>query len=258
MKRVHYTHEYLMNPQHPVTIDLIGGGGTGSQVLTCLARLDATLRALDHPGLFVRLYDPDEITEANCGRQLFSYSELGLNKATCLISKVNHFFGNDWMAFPELYPMKNNKYVEPGNITITCTDTVKSRLDVSNFLRNTNSSYIDYKTPLYWIDFGNAQTIGQVVLGTVRRIKQPKSKVYETVESLKVITEYVKYSALDVEDSGPSCSLAEALEKQDLFINSILAHLGCNILWKMFRYGIIDYHVLYVNLDTVRVNPVYL
>ena len=53
MKRVHYTYSYLLNPQHPVTVNLIGGGGTGSQVLTNLARLDVTLRALGHPGLFV-------------------------------------------------------------------------------------------------------------------------------------------------------------------------------------------------------------
>lgn len=51
MKRIHFTDTYLMNPSHPVTVNLIGGGGTGSQVLTCLARLDVTLRALGHPGL---------------------------------------------------------------------------------------------------------------------------------------------------------------------------------------------------------------
>ena len=55
MKRVHYVDNYLLNPQHPVTVNLIGGGGTGSQVLTSLASLDETLRALVHPGMFVTL-----------------------------------------------------------------------------------------------------------------------------------------------------------------------------------------------------------
>lgn len=32
MKRVHYIDNYLVNPQHPVTVNLIGAGGTGSQV----------------------------------------------------------------------------------------------------------------------------------------------------------------------------------------------------------------------------------
>lgn len=105
MKRVHYTDSYLINPQHPVTVNLIGAGGTGSQVLTCLARLDITLRGLGHPGLFVTLYDPDIVTESNIGRQLFSISDVGLNKAQCLITRINNFFGNDWKAFPDIYPV---------------------------------------------------------------------------------------------------------------------------------------------------------
>ena len=96
MKRVHYIDNYLVNPQHPVTVNLIGAGGTGSQVLTCLARLDTALRGLGHPGLFVTLYDPDIVTEANIGRQLFGPSDLGQNKAQCLVSRINNFFGNDW------------------------------------------------------------------------------------------------------------------------------------------------------------------
>lgn len=261
MKRVHYTDSYLINPQHPVTVNLIGAGGTGSQVLTCLARLDVTLRALGHPGLFVTLYDPDEVTEANIGRQLFGYSDLGMNKAICLISRINNFFGNDWKAVPELFPAsaKSGKTDNMANIIITCTDNVKSRLDMWSFLKKVRdiNNYTDYKTPLYWMDFGNAQTTGQVILGTVqKKIPQPKSKQYQTVGSLKVITEYVKYSAVKVEDSGPSCSLAEALQKQDLFINSTLAQLGCNILWKMFRQGMIEQQGLYMNLDTMKVNPV--
>ena len=92
MKRVHYTDSYLMNPQHPVTVNIIGAGGTGSQVLTCMARLDVTLRALGHPGLFVTLYDPDIVTEANIGRQFFGPMDLGLNKAQCLVTRDKQLF----------------------------------------------------------------------------------------------------------------------------------------------------------------------
>ena len=51
MKRVHYIDNYLIDPQHPVTVNLIGAGGTGSQVLTCLARLHGALGGARHPGL---------------------------------------------------------------------------------------------------------------------------------------------------------------------------------------------------------------
>ncbi|WP_273390678.1 PRTRC system ThiF family protein [Barnesiella viscericola] len=260
MKRVHYIDNYLLNPQHPVTVNLIGVGGTGSQVLTNLARLDVTLRALNHPGLFVTVYDPDVVTESNIGRQLFSVSDLGLNKAQCLVTRLNHFFGNDWQAVPKIYPSNVHaaKDKEISNITITCTDNIKSRLDMWKILKAVpDNDYRDYKTPLYWLDFGNTQTSGQVVLGTVpEKIKQPKSQQYKTVGSLKVITRYVRYARVRETDSGPSCSLAEALEKQDLFINSTLAQLGCNLLWKMFRHGMIEHQGLYLNLATMKVNPI--
>ncbi len=260
MKRVHYIDNYLMNPQHPVTVNIIGAGGTGSQVLTCMARLDVTLRALGHPGLFVTLYDPDIVTEANIGRQLFGPMELGLNKAQCLITRVNNFFGNDWKAEARPYPsvLKEMKQEETANITITCTDNIKSRLDLWNILKAVPiKDYRDYSTPLYWMDFGNTQTSGQVVLGTVpKKIKQPASGLYETVSSLKVITRFVKYARVKEEESGPSCSLAEALEKQDLFINSTLAQLGCNILWKIFRNGMIEHQGVYLNLATMKANPI--
>ena len=91
MKRIHYIDNYLINPQHPITVNLIGAGGTGSQVLTGLARLDVTLRALGHPGLFVTLYDPDIVTEAYIVSQLLRYYEQEQNKAKCLITSINNF-----------------------------------------------------------------------------------------------------------------------------------------------------------------------
>lgn len=260
MKRVHYIHNYLLNPQHPVTVNLIGAGGTGSQVLTNLARLDVTLKALNHPGLFVTVYDPDIVTEANIGRQLFGWSDLGLNKAQCLVTRINNFFGNDWTARKQLYPLapKDARLDNLANIFITCTDNVKSRLDLWKVLKAVpEAAYVNYATPLYWLDFGNSQTSGQVVLGTVpRKVKQPESHSYETVSSLKVVTRLVRYSKVKDDESGPSCSLAEALEKQDLFINSALAQLGCNLLWKMFRHGMIEHQGLYLNLASMKVNPI--
>ena len=166
MKRVHYIDNYLLNPQHPVTVNLIGAGGTGSQVLTCLARLDVTLRALGHPGLFVTLYDPDIVTESNIGRQLFGCSDQGLNKAQCLVTRINNFFGNDWKAVPDIFPtvLKDAKREDMANITITCTDNIKSRLDLWNVLKAVPiQNYRSYETPLYWMDFGNTQTSGQVL-----------------------------------------------------------------------------------------------
>ena len=107
MKKIHYTDRYLLNPYHPVTVFVIGAGGTGSQVATGLARMSVALQALGHPGLHVTVFDPDTVTEANIGRQLFSGSELGLNKAAALATRINRFFGFSWAYEEErdFYPV---------------------------------------------------------------------------------------------------------------------------------------------------------
>ena len=93
MKKIHFTDRYLLNPRHPVTVFVIRAGGTGSQVITNLARMSMALQALGHPGLHVTVFDPDTVSQANIGRQLFSETELGLNKAVSLVTRINCFFG---------------------------------------------------------------------------------------------------------------------------------------------------------------------
>lgn len=101
------------------------------------------------------------------------------------------------------------------------------------------------------------RTTGQVLIGNIRgKILQPVSNEYLPVPRMNVITEEVRYSTIKEKDSGPSCSLAEALQKQDLFINSILAQTGCDILWRMLREGRTFYRGAYLNLDTLRINPI--
>lgn len=247
MRYVHYVNEYLLNPHHAITVSLIGCGGTGSQVLTSLGRISYALQQLGHPGLQVTVYDGDIVTEANCGRQLFAVQEIGHNKAEVLTTKVNMFFGTKWECVQKMYGEKSKS----ANITISCVDTVKSRLAIAKRLR-AFASY-EYEKPLYWMDFGNLTDRGQVILGTVGKgYKQPKENGLTT---LRTVAEYFNLKEVNDDDSGPSCSLAAALRKQDLFINSTLAQVGCALLWKMFK-GVIDTQGAFVNLDTMKVNPI--
>ena len=60
---VHITDNYLINPANPLRVNLIGAGGTGSQMLTALARINHALLNLNHPGLFITVFDDDRISE---------------------------------------------------------------------------------------------------------------------------------------------------------------------------------------------------
>lgn len=57
-------------------------------------------------------------------------------------------------------------------------------------------------------------------------------------------------------DDTPSCSLAEALEKQDLFINSTLAQMGSSLLWNLFRNGLTENRGFFLNLKNFHSQPI--
>ena len=253
MKYRHFVHPYILDPAHPLTVALIGAGGTGSQVLTSLGRMNYALRELGHQGLHVKVYDSDIVTQANCGRQLFSPIEVGRNKAEVLTTKLNMFFGTSWESIPEMY----DERTEHTNIVISCVDTVKSRLAICKNLGREDERGqrgYDREKNYYWLDFGNTQETGQVILGTMKDLSQSKKK--DNVGRLRCVTDFFDLTKVNERNSGPSCSLAEALTKQDLFINSTLAQIGMALMWKMFTKGALDIQGAFLNLDTMKVNPI--
>ncbi|GAB3910574.1 PRTRC system ThiF family protein [Mucilaginibacter boryungensis] len=259
LPNIHFTDNYLLHPYNPVTVNLIGAGGTGSQMLTALARMNHSLTALGHAGLQVTLYDDDKISEANLGRQLFAESEIGLYKSLALINRVNRFFGTNWKAITKKFCVKtllkesNNG---AANINISCVDTVAARYEIATVLKE--HAYIKNVGDkiLYWMDCGNAQFTGQVILSTLVEIKQPDSKKFTPIATLPLVTDEFKL-LLDneVDNNEPSCSLAEALEKQDLYINSTIANLAGSLLWQLFREGMVENRGFFVNLKDFRVQP---
>ena len=124
---------------HPVNIDLIGVGGGGSLVLSGLVRLHLAMKSLGHPhGLAVNVWDPDIVSEANVGRQLFAPNEVGLNKAEVLVSRYNLGFALNWKAHPERY--NNSSYSR--HIIIACVDSRKSRKEIFQTLPKKNGPYV--------------------------------------------------------------------------------------------------------------------
>jgi PRTRC genetic system ThiF family protein len=250
---VHFVDNYLINPTNPVTVSVIGAGGTGSQVMTALARINYSLIQLGHAGLHVTLIDDDSITAANIGRQLFAETEIGLPKSVALIHRLNRFFGTNWKATADRvtvgFPLKQYG----AQIIVSCVDTVSARFTIQQLVDKARDNDNHLFRPLYWLDFGNGQFTGQAIVSTVGSIEQPPSRKFTTVSTLPpVTTEYEHELQHKEEDRLPSCSLADALRKQDLFINSTLASIGCSILWNMFREGMIAYRGFFVNLKTLQ------
>lgn len=260
LPNVHIVDNYLINPTNPVTINLIGVGGTGSQLLTALARISHALLALGHPGLQLTIYDDDKVSEANIGRQLFAESEIGLMKGIALVNRINRFFGTNWKAVPKKFELENlRSFPDDGKATlfVSCVDSAKARFDISEALYQLNRgvNYGRHK-PLYWMDLGNSRQTGQVIVSTIDEVKQPSSEIYQPIAKLPFVTTMFKdLLESQNEDDTPSCSLAEALTKQDLFINSTLANMGASLLWQMFREGVLFNRGFFLNLKDFRTQP---
>lgn len=258
--KAHFTDSYFLNPTNPITLNLIGAGGTGSQVLTALARINFALNELDHAGFSVRLWDDDFVSSANLGRQLFAESELGLPKSVALINRVNRFFGTDWKAETTKFEMREEGKLPKNavaNIYISCVDKVSARFGIADLLKNLEGIGYHSNRPYYWMDFGNSRDSGQVILSTVGKIRQPQSEKFETVESLPFVTDEFRQllKVSETQDDTPSCSLAEALERQDLFINSTLAQMGCSLPWSLFRNGLTENREFFLNLKNFQSQP---
>ena len=83
---------------------------------------------------------------------------------------------------------------------------------------------------LYWLDLGNSASSGQFVLG------QPKNSVNrKKKDRLPTVAElYPEILKRDKkEDDEPSCSAAEALTRQEPFINHNLAYLALGMLTQL-------------------------
>lgn len=245
----HNTYSYILNPPHKITVALIGCGGTGSQVLSILARMDLALQALGHLGLHVTVFDNDTVSDANIGRQLFSASEIGLHKSVALVNRINRFYGNQWHAETKAF---NDKTVNRNfNIYITCVDDFNTRLKIASLIKHTTKQNHEH-AQYYWLDFGNTNHAGQAILGTLNAGPDKKEHT-----PLPTFIEFAKnYKPPRKTKNTPSCSLAEALEKQDLLINSTLANAGMQLLWRLFRHGRTPYRGVILNLETLTSNPI--
>ncbi len=231
--------------QRQVKVTVVGAGGSGSQMLTGLAQLHHAMLSLGHPGgLDVTAVDGDVVSASNVGRQLFYICDIGRNKAEVLINRINVTMGTHWQAIDSM--LTENQSIQ-SDIVIGCVDSRKAR----QIIKKAGSIYGGG----YWLDLGNRQHDGQVILGEFESPRWSQDQGRVRLPHVGDLFPETCDPAMDGEDSGPSCSLAEALEKQSLFINRGVSLYALNLLFELFRYGGLSHHGVFVNLKTGRTNP---
>lgn len=216
-KKVYRAMPFLNND---LRIVLIGCGGTGSLVLHGLATIAITLfRTGRESRIHVIAYDGDTVSEANIGRQPFTPAEIGQNKAVCLVNQINQRFGLDWEAEPRHF--SEDIDIPYHSVVIGCVDSRRSRREIQTSLYAMREGY--------YIDCGNDRHSGQVIIGCHSSKRQ-----YELPMPWEVCPSLVSE---EPEDNTPSCSLAEALNSQDLLVNRFAADITFELVWQLLKFN---------------------
>lgn len=153
----------------PVTVALIGCGGTGSHIAQSLARIAAHLQA-SRTDLRLIFIDGDCVEERNVGRQLFTPADVGKNKAQVLAARFSALFGLAIDAVPEMatvdrlaalggltrrYGGKNDSV----GLLVGAVDNAVARKTLHGALHQQSCWNV-------WLDCGNHEHAGQVAVGT--------------------------------------------------------------------------------------------
>lgn len=226
--------------EEKVRVTVVGCGGTGTAVAAGLPYLHQAMLALGHPhGLDVTFIDGDRVSRANCVRQPFSVSEIGLYKATVIATRINLFWGLGWKSSPYFL---DEGWRGETDIVIGCVDSRKSR----QVLMSSQAYWNSY----YWLDIGNNADSGQFVLGQPdnRKGKEAATRLPTVADLFPEIVN----PKLDRKDKLPSCSAIEALQRQEPFVNQALAYQALAMLARLFRYGRLSYHGGFLNIATGR------
>lgn len=227
-----------------IRVVLVGCGGNGGQMLMGLASLDIALRAISSRSLHVTVVDDDIVSEANLGRQPFYRCDIGSSKARTLTERVNIAHGLDWTAVHGRAP--GSVGFEHVDLLVSCVDTASARRQLGDALGQGSA------VPAYWMDLGNRASDGQYVIGCPARAARTDDRRLPTV--LETFPELADANVRD--DDAPSCSVAEALERQSLFVNRVVASHALALLFDLLGRGSIGHAGAFVNLASGQAVPI--
>jgi len=234
------------------TVTVVGCGGTGSFAAEGLARL-LPLRA------DLVLIDPDRVEERNLIRQNFRRDELDRFKAEVLAQRLSYSYFRP-IAYSTL-PIKATELRYPG-IIVGCVDNGPARRDIAQRIEGkavhwvggysmslprelqTSPSPVNY---LWWVDAGNAENYGQVIIGNYDRavVKGEKLIAFPlpTIQRPELLQQVkAQRECPDIPQQGPT-------------INQAMAWVVIEVVRRLIE-GTCSWVQLYLDLEQGILSPV--
>lgn len=159
---------YSLSTGYDFHFIVVGVGGTGAEFVPKLCKQLSFKRNPDGTTIHdVTLIDGDKVEEKNLLRQNFFYHDLGKNKADVMGLKCSTAFNMSVRTIPEYIEDKETLHsvvsMLPHQVPflVSCVDTNAARKMFHTYFMEYSSS----SRPLFYLDSGNTEFAGQVVLG---------------------------------------------------------------------------------------------
>jgi len=244
--KIEKTYTIQIGRANRVTIVLAGCGGTGSFLALHLARL--AYHARDRHGFDVDLVfvDPDLVAGQNVGRQNFCPAEVGQFKAAALMRRYNAAFGLEIEARVEgIGPEVDGIGFR---LVVGCVDNAAARRDIRDLVKRWNGSW-------WWLDCGNHEQAGQVVLGN-KELEGPEISMMGFCTGLPlpsvVHPELLDGSTSSPQDQGQadglSCAELALMDSQSLMVNQAVAGWAAQYVYRMVLARDLDLSATYFDL----------
>lgn len=262
--------KFLMPEKSSYQITLIGCGGTGGYVAQALSRIVFE----NEREIKLVFIDGDTVEEKNVGRQNFYYAEAGKNKASVLAERFSFAYGIDIEVIPKFLNSTEYQFLRIlslSDIIISAVDSAAARKEIHKCLESIHTTIkkrieknltIDDLGYMIWIDTGNNESSGQILVGNTfdkKTVKMQKNKKtlsflpYPSISEPDIINKKLekKYS--------PRISCAERirLKEQSTTINLLMASVVSSMINNLVEGKGIESYKVFVNEEIPGVFPVY-
>lgn len=231
------------------TVTIVGIGGTGAQVARIVGRIAYDMQRSRQHAPQIVLIDPDCVEEKNVGRQLFSPSMLGKNKAECVGRMLNLALGLDVRWIPDhVDPVRHfDRY--GSNLVISCVDNHEARQAI-------------HQVDGVLIGAGNHENSGQVCIGNtadldiMRRFMDGREGKYAYLPKEGLLFPKLLEPELETQrQPQTNLSCAELMQEgsQHLLVNDWMASVIGSYVYKLLHRQPIASFLTFINADDLVV-----
>lgn len=222
--------------EHSPTIIIVGCGGTGGFVAEGVCRLLSGRRG----DSCLLLMDPDLVEARNLLRQNFYPQDVGHFKAQVLAERLSRQFGRvvGYSCEAVTDAPRNLPLSYRGSLVVGCVDNGGARAAIARHFEGDSFYYASPKKPsLWWVDAGNGDTFGQVLIGNSARksLKHAFNMPDDVCYRLPLPTLQMPGILLDAPVPAPAPDCAQAVEQggQDPVINQMMAAVVCTVVERL-------------------------